>query len=394
MKGSMKIELNDFKSLSFFNNLPQDELREIVKVSEIQYFQRNESIIHEEEEGRYFYILKSGVVNIVKKMNGNEYEIVNIIDKPGDFFGEMSLLEGKPRSAGAIAQQVSELYVIPKESFLEIVKKYPQLTMHLAVSISNFLRKTDKNLIEKLKVKNSELVNAYNDLRKAQAELIQQERLSAIGKLASSIIHDIKNPMTSIRGYAQLLYEGELPSYKTSQYSEIIIREVDRFIDMTGELLTFSKGEITLKKHSISIKDVLLDLIYSMKPKFDQNNIVIRTDFAYESALYLDDLKFRRALENICFNAIDAMEEGGIFSVITKQESGFVKISLEDDGCGMTKQVKDKIFDEFFSHNKSEGTGLGLAITKRIICEHGGSIEVKSEFGEGTCFIIRMPLPE
>ena len=394
MKDSMKIELDEFKSLSFFANLPSDELREIVRVSEIQCFAQNESIIREEEEGKYFYILKSGVVNIVKKMNGNEYEIVNIIDNPGDFFGEMSLLEGKPRSAGAVASRASELYVIPKERFLDLVKNYPQMTMHLAVSISNFLRRADKNLVEKLKIKNAELVKAYNDLHRAQAELIQQERLSAIGKLASSIIHDIKNPMTSIRGYAQLLTESDLPAGKIAQYSEIIIREVDRFIDMTSELLTFSRGEITLKKHIFSIKEVLLDLIYSMKSKFDQRNIVIKTNFEYDGTLYLDDSKFRRALENICFNAIDAMDDGGHFSITTRQEKSYINIFLEDGGCGMTEIVKSKIFNEFFSHNKTEGTGLGLAITKRIICEHGGSIEVKSELGKGTCFIIRMPLPE
>ena len=383
---------HELKTMQFFSNLPGEELLEIAKVTQEHSFNQGTAIISEEEEGKYFYILKSGKVNIVKKVDGEDQEIVNVIENAGDFFGEMSLLEGKPRSAGAKAATDCELYIIPKDSFLGLVKKYPHLTMHLAVSIGNFLRRTDQNLVEKLKRKNAELVQIYTDLRRTQSELIQKERLSTIGRLASSIIHDIKNPMTSIRGYAQLLNEGVLAPEKIKSYSEVIIREADRFIEMTTDLLTFSRGELAVKKSPVELNVVLEDLIFSLKGKFEARRVEIITDIKCRGQVNMDRSKFRRALENICYNALDAMPQGGKFVLRTTEEEGKAVISLEDNGYGMSEEVKGRIFEEFFSHNKDLGTGLGLAITKRIISEHGGTIEVYSELGKGTVFRVRMPL--
>lgn len=392
MKINEEFSLKELKSLKFFANLPANDLQEVIGVMELCRVKKGEAIISEEEEGRYFYILRSGKVNIVKKIDGDDLELINTIDNPGDFFGEMSLLEGKPRSAGVVAAADCELFVIPKDSFLGLAKKHPELTMYIAATISNFLRRADRNLVEKMRSKNAELVQAYNDLRRAQADLIQKERLSTIGRLASSIIHDIKNPMTSIRGYAQLLNECALPPEKIKSYSEVIMREVDRFIEMTTDLLTFSKGEIVIRKTPVELNYTLDDLLYGLKSKFEERKVEIMTDFQCPGKVNIDRAKFRRALENICYNALDAMPDGGKFILSTIEQDGQAVIALEDNGCGMTAEVREKIFEEFFSYNKTMGTGLGLAITKRIVCEHNGSIEVQSQVGKGTVFKVILPL--
>ncbi|MBC8278842.1 MAG: cyclic nucleotide-binding domain-containing protein [FCB group bacterium] len=384
-------ELSELKNLDFFSRIPENELLSITGVTQIRNYFKDETIISEEAAGDFLFILHSGRVNIVKKSNNGDYELVNVIDRPGEFFGEMSLLDDSPRSAGAVAAEDSLLYVIPKESFLTLLNRFPHLAMHLAVSIGNFLRKTDTTLLNQLKRKNAELVRANEELRLAQQELIRRERLSAVGKLASSIIHDIKNPMTAIQGYAQMMHDSEMPHDKVAQYSEIIVHEVDRFITMARDVLNFARGDIELVKDTMEIKDLVESIVSSMSSTFDAKGLKLDANVNYLCAVEMDFPKLLRAFENICFNSIDALDEGGALKIRTESTEKGVHIHFEDDGCGMTDSVKSRIFEEFFTHNKSHGTGLGLAITKSVILEHNGTIEVRSELDQGTCFKIFLP---
>ena len=391
MEINNKPALSELKNNKFFDRIPEIELVSISQVTEVQRYSQGEIIISEEDAGEFLFILQSGKVNIMKKSNDGGDELVNTIDKPGDFFGEMSLLDDRPRSAGAIAAEDSLLYIIPKESFLTLLNKFPHLTMHLAVSIGNFLRKTDATLLKQLRKKNTELLNANAELRLAQQELVRRERLSAVGKLASSIIHDIKNPMTAIQGYAQIMSDNILPHDKVAQYSGIIVNEVDRFITMARDVLTFARGDIELVKENLEIEDLINSILSSMRFKFQTKGIEVEASIDYNCTVKMDFPKLQRALENICFNAIDALDDGGNFKIRTEAAENGVLLYFEDDGCGMTDIIKSRIFEEFFTHNKSHGTGLGLAITKKVIVEHKGTIEVKSEMDQGACFKIYLP---
>ena len=384
-------EISELKSLKFFERIPENELESICQVTQVKRYSQGETIISEKETGNFLFVLHSGIVNIVKKSNNGGDELVNVIDRPGDFFGEMSLLDDSPRSAGAVAAEDSILYIIPKDNFLGLLNRFPHLTMHLAVSIGNFLRKTDTTLLQQLKRKNAELIQANEELRLAQKELIRRERLSAVGKLASSIIHDIKNPMTAIQGYAQLMHDTEMPHDKIAQYSEIIVNEVDRFITMARDVLNFARGDIELVKETVEIDTLIDSIISSMKYEFETKGLNLEANIDYRCAVEMDFPKLLRAFENICFNSIDALDEGGALKIRTESTEKGVFIHLEDDGCGMTDSVKSRIFEEFFTHNKSHGTGLGLAITKSVIQEHNGTIDVRSELDQGTCFQIFLP---
>lgn len=385
------VNKDELRSLRIFRDLPEDEIIKLGSCLTISRYNTNEQIFREGETGEIFFILRNGIINILKQVNG-ESEIVNIINIPGDFFGEMSLLEDKPRSAGAIAATDCELFILSKDKFLELVKEYPQLSMHLVISVSNFLRSTDNNLVAKLKAKNAEVLQAYSDLKKMQDELIKKERLSAVGKFASSIIHDIKNPMTVIRGYAQLINESNLPPNKIKDYSRIILGEVDRFVSMAQDLLSFSKGDSKLNINRKSIVKEIDSLLYSMKNSLEQRKIKIETNLDFDCEINLDAQKILRAMENIVFNALDAMQDGGILTISTEKSGKFAAIRFKDSGCGMPVEIRSKIFDAFYSYNKNHGTGLGLAFAKKIVEDHYGRIELESELGKGSCFTILLPI--
>ena len=380
------------KALSFFNLISQDELAQIKPFIQNRLYQKDETIISEKEIGDSIFILLEGRINIVKEVDGGQLEVVNTIETPGSLFGEMSVIQDKPRSAGAVAAEDSQLLFIEKDQFLTLVKQFPDLSMQIAISIADFLRNTDSKFIGILKQKNAEIESAYYKLKAAQEELVRKERLSAIGKLASSIMHDIRNPLTIIRGYAELIKDPSFPPEKSTLFAKNILNEVDRFLAMTQELLTFATGKDGLNRENVKLKEFLEELVNSIENQFIDRGHSIRLQVTYPGFVNIDPNRFRRALENICYNALEAMKDKGRFSISASATDFGVKIELEDTGCGMSETVKDHIFDEFFSHEKSHGTGLGLSIAQKIIEEHKGSIKVESQVGLGTKFTILFPI--
>lgn len=384
-------EISELKKLHIFKRISDLELSQIREVMERRLYRQDEFIIKEDEPGDMFYVLLKGSVYVVKRIEGNRQEVLNLIDQPGDLFGEMSLVEDKPRSAGVVTTENCEVLTIGKEHFLGLVNRFPRFTLEVARNISNYLRSTDQKLIDVLKEKNSELSEAYRKLEETQEELIRQERLSLVGRMAATILHDIKNPMSAISGYAQLIKTGRYPHEKLAKFADIINREVSRLSNLAQELLSFAKGEGLVKQKHVNLNQFLKELIESMAYKFEDKGITVSTEFGYDGDVYIDASRMRRAIENIANNSIEAIKSGGKFTIETSPTDSGVKIYLADTGHGMTDDVRKKIFKEFYTYGKSTGTGLGLAITKRIVDDHGGKIEVESELGEGTKFFIELP---
>ncbi len=378
--------------LSFFKNVSAEDMERIMEVMELRYFGNGEFIISEGDPGAAFFLLFSGSAYVVKRVEGNNQEVLNVIDKPGDFFGEMSLLEERPRSAGVVAAQDSEVLTVDKTEFFNLINAFPHINLLISRSIAERLRRSDWNLIQTLRAKNSQLEKAYKQLQETQNELLRKERLSMVGRLSSSILHDIKNPMSSIRGYAQLIQTQVEEDEKITKYADVIIHEVERLSLMAQELLTFAKGEVVLKREQIDLNWFLDDFIDFISPEFEHAGMRVVKEYGFEGPVRLDKMKFQRALQNIAKNALNAMRDGGTFTISTEAKPKSVLIYLEDDGDGMSPDVKARIFEEFFSHGKTAGTGLGLAITKQIVEEHNGFIAVKSELEHGTKFTVQLPV--
>ncbi len=392
MKTLSKPRIEDIKKLSLFKNIPSEEINSIVEVLGKQQYEKDEFIITEEEPGEVLYILVKGSLYVTKNINGNKQEILSLIENPGDLFGEMALVEDKPRCAGVVASEKCEVFTIRKEDFLNLVGRLPKFTLEVARNISNYLRNTDQRLIQVLQEKNAELTLAYQKLQETQEELIRQERISLIGRMASTILHDMKNPMSAISGYAQLIKMRELPKEKLASYADIIDREVKHFSSMAQELLAFARGEGKMKPINIEMNVFLKEIVESVLVKFQEHGMKLERNLNYKGNVYIDTSRIRRALENIISNAVEAMKEGDRFTIETEQTDDKVKMKLIDTGHGMTEDVRERIFEEFFTYGKSTGTGLGMAICKRIIDDHNGTISVESMLGEGSIFTIELPI--
>jgi K+-sensing histidine kinase KdpD len=232
---------------------------------------------------------------------------------------------------------------------------------------------------------------AVENARLAQ-EMVKSESLSAVGRMASTIIHDIKNPMGTLRLYAQMI-KKKSGNEESSKLAEEIIRQVDRFVNMTQEILDFSRGVSEMNVETAQFEEVMESVLKFIENDLVKRNVTLERKLDYAGPCRMDVEKMVRVFYNLASNAADAMPNGGTLTVQAgKTDDGKLRISFTDTGTGMPEEVRSKIFEAFFTHGKKHGTGLGLSIVKKIIDDHKGNIGVESEVGKGTTFRITLPL--
>ncbi|HEY4613451.1 MAG TPA: ATP-binding protein [Bacteroidota bacterium] len=230
---------------------------------------------------------------------------------------------------------------------------------------------------------------AIENARQAQ-ELVQSERLSAVGRMASTIIHDIKNPMGTLRVYAQVM-KKKSGNEEAGKLADEMIRQVDRFVNMAQEILDFSKGVSSTNMQDLDFAEVMNSVLDFIEKDLNKNNIQLVRKAEFKGVVKLDQDKLVRVFYNIASNARDAMPNGGTLTVVTAPENGFVKVDFVDSGTGMPEEVRKRIFEPFVTFGKKHGTGLGMAIVKKVVDDHRGKIEIISEMGKGTTIRIQIP---
>jgi signal transduction histidine kinase len=222
-------------------------------------------------------------------------------------------------------------------------------------------------------------------------EMVNNERLTAVGRMASTIIHDIKNPMGTLRVYAQVM-KKKSGNEEASKLADEMITQVDRFVTMTQEILDFSKGVSATNIREVSCTETVEGAMLFLEKDLTKRNITLVKQLNYGGNISLDADKMMRVFYNIAGNAADAMPEGGTITVTTENLGHMLMIEFADTGFGMPDDVKRKIFEPFVTHGKKHGTGLGMAIVKKIVDDHNGKIEIESEVGKGTQIKIFLPL--
>ena len=224
-----------------------------------------------------------------------------------------------------------------------------------------------------------------------QEELIKSEKLRIAGTLASGIAHEIKNPLTSLKTYTSYLEEKHNdPSFR-KKFKEVMNHEINQIDHLVLNLLNFAKPH-PLKFESADVHKALdrtFELINSSLAKADIS--LVRAYHRPNTEILGDPSQLQQAFLNIFLNAMDAMPNGGELKISTETEDGWLKIRIEDTGCGMTEEQLKHVFEPFYT-TKEKGTGLGLAITKRIIEDHKGKIKVTSDPNKGSTFDISLPL--
>ena len=214
-------------------------------------------------------------------------------------------------------------------------------------------------------------------------EIQKQDRLKSIATLAAGMAHEIKNPLTSIKTFAEYLPQKYDDADFREKFSKIVTGEVDRINNIVRQLLEFSKpAEPEIK--AVSLIPILEETLSLMNGDFLAHRIGIARDLDTCPDVLADKNQLKQVFLNLFLNSIQSMKDGGRLSVSSRfQPNGHVRISISDTGCGIPKEQLTHLFDPFYT-TREEGTGLGLAIVHSIIKKHGGKIEVESEVGRGT----------
>lgn len=218
-------------------------------------------------------------------------------------------------------------------------------------------------------------------------QLSHASALSYIGEMAASIAHEIRNPMTTLKGFVQLLKASE--TEETQNYLAVIEDEIDRMESILSEMLTLSRP-LTDEREMISLQETITDVCKIIYPIAHLENIKIiqKDETASTVFIHADSGRIKQVLLNIFKNSMEAMSEGGVFSIELESDGiGGTRLTIADTGEGMDPSQLSQIFTPFFTKKKS-GTGLGLAFVKETIEKYNGAIQVESEVGVGTKFII------
>ena len=230
---------------------------------------------------------------------------------------------------------------------------------------------------------------ALENARLAQ-QMVQSERLSAVGRMASTIIHDIKNPMGTLRMYAQVIKKKSGES-ESAQLADEIIRQVDRFVTMTQEILDFSRGVSEIHLEEVPLGDAFDSIFDFVEKDLEKKEMMLVRNFQYTGPWVMDIEKVSRLIYNLSGNAGDAMKAGGTLTVTSVLRNGSLVLEFVDTGSGIPDEIRHRIFEPFFTSGKRHGTGLGLSIVKKIMDDHHGSVELESEMGRGTTFRLVFP---
>ncbi|MCP4671269.1 MAG: PAS domain-containing protein [Desulfobacula sp.] len=237
------------------------------------------------------------------------------------------------------------------------------------------------------------LFKDLTQIKKLKKQVETNRRLAAIGKLAAGVAHEIRNPLSSIKGFATYFgkrYEKNSPDKQTAQ---IMVKEVERINRSITQLLEFAKP-MKIEKKPVNINDLINHSLKLVHHDMVQKKIQTKVDINLKTpVIHTDGDRMNQVLLNLYINAVQAMEENGklAVSVLDKSQEGLVEIRIKDTGEGIDKDYLDLIFDPYFT-SRPEGTGLGLSIVHTIIENLQGSIRVKSTKGKGTCFIINLPV--
>jgi len=315
----------------------------------------------------------------------------------------------EPNDKGEIAvldrHEVTDASIINEMKRLEIFFIFPifkdrKLTGLLTLGKSRRAMRLRAENLEQLMLIANQISSAM-----AKAELIQEklqmerkmyenEKLSSLGRLSTSVAHEVKNPLSSIKAIVQVLKEDSKNESKTQKSLSIIVEEIDRLTKVVNQLLVFAKPQMD-SKSTVKISDVINKVLVVLRHEAKMNNVNIHLDVSNDiPVITVGEGSLNEVFFNIIHNAIQAMSEGGklTVSISYDQKDDYITVVFENTGPCISEEDMGKIFEPYYT-TKQTGTGLGLAIVKRKLDELKGMVQVKSE-DSSTRFTVKIPSSE
>jgi signal transduction histidine kinase/ActR/RegA family two-component response regulator len=245
----------------------------------------------------------------------------------------------------------------------------------------------------------SDLRQTLHDLKQAQDQIVQTEKLKAMGEMASGVAHDFNNILAVILGNIQLLLHQlkNLPVEEIQDRLKVIERSSKDGAETVRRIQEFTGVKRDKEFISVDLNQIIQEVITVTQPRWKDQaqskgiQIELSTRFGEIPLILGNSSELREVLTNIIFNGVDAMPQGGGFSFSTSHQGDWVEVMIADTGVGMTEAVKKRVFDPFFTTKGVSSSGLGMSVSYGIIKRHGGEIQIESQPGKGTTLIIRLP---
>jgi signal transduction histidine kinase len=348
-----------------YAGLTDQQLVAAESIGELREFTAGQIVFQEGEPGDCLYVVVRGSVAITKTANSDRHQLLSKVSA-GNLFGEMSVIDTQPRSAHATAEESTVLRILRRDDLDQLLTINPQILFNLFNIVSERLRSMNTQFVE---------------------QIVHREKMTLVGQMANSIMHDIRNPLTVIRTQAELMGRDE----RVSGRCRSIQRNVDQITTIANDLLDFSRGVVSLRLQQIAPHAWLDEVLSLLKPMLEGTNIALKCEVLTQELLLVDSDRLSRAIYNLAVNAVQAMRDKGTLTVRVTRDPQGVEITLSDNGPGIPEEIRERLFDPFVTSGKRGGTGLGTSIAKKIVEDHGGQISFQTQTGLGTTFHIRLP---
>lgn len=356
-----------------FNGLNARELNTLRGLCKVENFPAGHEIFREGDAGDAVYVIRAGSVEILAQVNADKREVMSRLG-PGEFFGEMSVIEFKPRSATAVAATPVTVYRIPAGEMMTFIHHTPDIAVNLMREMSHRLRAINTRHVE---------------------EISQTERLKLLGQFARSIIHDLKNPLSIIGLTAEMAAAENASSEFRTTAARRIQAQAQRISELVGEVLEFAQGSSGSSVLApVDYAAFVGEVIEELREELEMKGVAIHFENEPPSVpLLINPRRLRRVFHNLLHNAAQAMPAGGIVIMRFSLKQARVITEIEDTGTGIPLELIPKLFEPFAQSGKQGGSGLGLSICRKIIEDHKGRIWPERKPGRGAIFVFSIPRP-
>ncbi len=372
-----------------FPSTSDDLLAYIAQGARELHVAAGDRICEEGEAGDAFYLILSGRVQVSKFLELDMQHLITEL-RPGEFFGELALIEDAPRIASVDALEETTLLAITKADFQELLVGSPAMAVAIMRAVAARLRDSDRRAIDELRHKSEQLAQAYAELK----DVVQRK-----SEFLTIVAHELRTPLTAIKGYAHLVRTHVLKGEDVDNALSVVVHNTDAIVRLINNILFLQELELIPPTiEPVDINQLVKSLVDNARAR------AASSDFAFDVTLPPEGPKVRgdldglaQAIDALIDNAIKFTPHGGEIKVTGQVNDGTFELSISDPGVGIAPDQLYHIFDRYRHLEKIGdhlfgGVGLGLPIAKQVVEQHNGNISVVSRLGEGSTFTIALPV--
>ncbi len=370
-----------------FPGITAGEVTDLISNSQVHAYAPGTHLCLENANEDTFYIILEGEAEVTKVINQNEVRLLKTL-RAGDFFGEMALIHNAPRAASVTAKSHLVALELNKEAFDRVLKNSSTMAMTMVREISSRLRTNDEMAVEDLRLRASELAQAYQQL--AEQELNRREFLT-------NIAHELRTPLMAAGGFLQMLQRGAIAEGQLENTLNTVARNIQQITTLVNDILFLQEMDLVLGDfEAVDLETLAKGVVkkYQHKAKEQKVRLSVKKGWRLPKA-FGDADALERALVCLVDNAIKFSPAGGNVEIGFSADGDEVSLYVRDEGIGISPQQQEKIFDRFHHLEQNGdhlfgGLGIGLSIARQVVKQHEGELLVRSVQGRGSTFTMTL----